>query len=118
MAATTRRCMTRSWMVQRGFVHQPIQALRYRPMRSTALLCAPAAVAALAGTAHADDTTTTTAAPTLTVMTYNVNYGHTGRDETLDAIDAGNADLVLLQEITASWEKQLRKRFKTRYPHM
>lgn len=87
-------------------------------MRSTTLLCAPAAVAALAGAARADDTTTTTAAATLTVMTYNVNYGHTGRDETLDAIDAGNADLVLLQEITASWEKQLRKRFKDRYPHM
>lgn len=89
-------------------------------MRPITLLCAPAAVAALSAAGRADDTTTTTTttAPALTVMTYNVNYGHTGRVATLDAIAAGDADLVLLQETTPSWEKQLRKRFKDRYPHM
>ena len=56
--------------------------------------------------------------PQLVVMTYNVNYGTNGRDETLAAIAAGHADLVLLQETTPSWEKALRKRFADAYPHM
>jgi endonuclease/exonuclease/phosphatase (EEP) superfamily protein YafD len=57
-------------------------------------------------------------APELTVMSYNVNYGTRGRADTMDAIAAGDADVVLLQETTASWEKALRKRFKDRYAHM
>jgi endonuclease/exonuclease/phosphatase (EEP) superfamily protein YafD len=60
----------------------------------------------------------TPAAPSMTVMTYNVNYGKTGRGETMAAIAEGDADVVLLQETTASWEKVLRKRFKDRYAHI
>jgi endonuclease/exonuclease/phosphatase family metal-dependent hydrolase len=55
--------------------------------------------------------------PALRVVTYNV---HHGGDEapTLDAIDRAAGDLVLLQETTASWERALRERFSSRYPHM
>jgi endonuclease/exonuclease/phosphatase (EEP) superfamily protein YafD len=77
------------------------------------LLAAPVAIAALVGSARADD-----ASASLTVMTYNVNYADRGRQATLDAIDDGNADLVLLQETGRGWEKLLKKRFKDRYPHM
>jgi endonuclease/exonuclease/phosphatase (EEP) superfamily protein YafD len=66
-----------------------------------------------AATASAD-----TATPALTVMTYNVNWADRGRDDTMDAIDAGDADVVLLQEVNKPWAKLLRKRFRTEYPHM
>jgi endonuclease/exonuclease/phosphatase (EEP) superfamily protein YafD len=82
------------------------------------LLAVPAAIAALAGPARGDAEATSTAAATLTVMTYNVNYADRGRSATLDAIADGDADLVLLQETGRGWEKLLRKRFKDRYPHM
>lgn len=52
------------------------------------------------------------------LMTYNVNFGEGGRTATMDAIAAGDADVVLLQEITTSWERQLRERFAKTYPHM
>jgi len=89
-------------------------------MLARAALVSLAVVVAAAGAAHAESEppAAAAAAPTLTVMTYNVNYANRGRTETLAAIEAGNADIVLLQETTPAWEKLLRKRFKARYPHM
>lgn len=52
------------------------------------------------------------------VMTYNVNYGLAGDPQTLDAIAAGDADLVFLQETTAAWETAIRAELSTVYPHM
>ena len=56
--------------------------------------------------------------PHLRVMTYNVNYGIPGDDATMDAIEAGAAAVVLLQETTPAWEEALRDRFAATYPHM
>ena len=56
--------------------------------------------------------------PTMRLMTYNINYGHADRDATLDAIAAEAPDVVLLQEVTASWETELRARFGKVYPHV
>lgn len=55
---------------------------------------------------------------TLTVMTYNVNYGLAGDGETLRAITEQQADLVLLQETTPAWEAVLRDALSERYPHV
>jgi endonuclease/exonuclease/phosphatase (EEP) superfamily protein YafD len=51
------------------------------------------------------------------VMTYNVNYANPDPQSALDAIEKADADVVLLQEITASWQHALEKRFKKQYPH-
>ncbi len=56
--------------------------------------------------------------PVLQVMTYNVNFGLAGDGPTLDAIAAGGADLVLLQETNPGWERALRARLAASYPHM
>lgn len=56
--------------------------------------------------------------PTLSVLTYNVNYGMAGDPDTLEALRSANADLVLLQETTESWEAVLRGELATLYPHM
>jgi len=55
--------------------------------------------------------------PTLSLMTYNVNFGIAGDRATLDAIERPNVDVVLLQEVTAKWERALRNRFSQMYPH-
>lgn len=54
----------------------------------------------------------------LTVMTYNVNFGVAGDASTLDAIAGGGADVVLLQETNAAWERSMRARLGGTYPHM
>lgn len=56
--------------------------------------------------------------PMLTVMSYNVNYGLAGDAAGEQAIRAGDADVVVLQETTAGWERALRSGLKDRYPHM
>jgi endonuclease/exonuclease/phosphatase (EEP) superfamily protein YafD len=53
----------------------------------------------------------------LRLMTYNLNYGNSNLTATLDAIAAGDADVVLLQEITREWRDALRKRFAAEYPY-
>lgn len=52
------------------------------------------------------------------VMTYNVNYGLAGDEGAVEAIRAGDADIVLLQETTPEWEEALREALGTQYPHM
>ena len=54
--------------------------------------------------------------PALRVMTYNVNFGIPGDGPTLAAIEAGNADVVFLQEINTGWERALRARFAAVVP--
>ncbi|MDB4963199.1 MAG: Endonuclease/Exonuclease/phosphatase family protein [Myxococcales bacterium] len=51
------------------------------------------------------------------LMTYNLNYGNPDHASTLDAIQAGDADIVLLQEVTAEWRHALHARFKEQFPH-
>lgn len=53
----------------------------------------------------------------LRLMTYNLNFANRDFEATLAAIDAANADIVLLQEVSAEWREALRKRFAERYPH-
>ncbi|NVB82831.1 MAG: endonuclease/exonuclease/phosphatase family protein [Kofleriaceae bacterium] len=53
----------------------------------------------------------------LRVMTYNVNYGNPDPKATLDAIEKADADIVLLQEITSSWQRALSDRFARQYAH-
>jgi endonuclease/exonuclease/phosphatase family metal-dependent hydrolase len=55
---------------------------------------------------------------TLSVLSYNLNYGLAGDLPTLDAIAARPSDLVLLQETTPAWEAALRARFGDEYPHI
>lgn len=50
-------------------------------------------------------------------MTYNLNFANPSFAATLDAIEAANADLVLLQEVSDAWRDALRARFATRYAH-
>ena len=52
------------------------------------------------------------------IMTYNINYGLEGDEDTIEAIRSGCADIVLLQETTDGWEEALREEFKQDYPHM
>lgn len=56
--------------------------------------------------------------PTLTVMTYNVNFGIAGDPSTIDVIRTGDADVVFLQETTEDWETSLRAELGAAYPHM
>jgi endonuclease/exonuclease/phosphatase (EEP) superfamily protein YafD len=49
-------------------------------------------------------------------MTYNVNYGNREPRVSLDAIAEADADVVLLQEITARWQAALADRFASQYP--
>ena len=53
----------------------------------------------------------------LTLMTYNVHWDNPSPKTSLDAIEKADADVVLLQEITAEWRGLLEKRFKDAYPH-
>ena len=56
--------------------------------------------------------------PSLRVLTFNVNWGMPGADESLAAIHASDADLVCLQETTPDWERLLRQQLGRRYPHL
>src|SRR5688572_21878854 len=44
------------------------------------------------------------------LMTYNVNYANPDPDASIDVIAAADADVVLLQEITAAWQARLQQR--------
>lgn len=51
------------------------------------------------------------------LMTYNLHYANPDPDGSMDAIATADADVVLLQEITAAWKARLDKRFAKQYPH-
>jgi endonuclease/exonuclease/phosphatase (EEP) superfamily protein YafD len=53
----------------------------------------------------------------LRLMTYNLDYANPSFGLTLDAIVAGGADVVLLQEVSERWRDALIERFATTYPH-
>lgn len=50
-------------------------------------------------------------------MTYNLDYRNLDVGPTLDAIEAGDADIVLLQEVSRVWRDALLARFARGYPH-
>ena len=49
------------------------------------------------------------------LLTYNVNYGNREPHSSLDAIADADADVVLVQEITARWQSALADRFAGQY---
>jgi endonuclease/exonuclease/phosphatase (EEP) superfamily protein YafD len=51
------------------------------------------------------------------LLTYNLNYANPSFEATLGAIAAADADLVLLQEVSADWRDALIRRFAASYPH-
>jgi endonuclease/exonuclease/phosphatase (EEP) superfamily protein YafD len=53
----------------------------------------------------------------LRLMTYNLNFGNPDFAATLAAIEAADADIVLLQEVSADWRTALRERFAASHPH-
>ncbi len=55
---------------------------------------------------------------TLTVMTFNVNFGVAGDDSTIAAIRDAGADVVFLEETNQAWEDALRRSLAGDYPHM
>jgi len=56
--------------------------------------------------------------PHLEVMTFNVNYGLAGDEQTIRAITEADADVVFLQETNEAWERALRRELSDVYPHM
>ena len=58
-----------------------------------------------------------TAAAVLRLLTYNVNFANPDPEASLDAIAHADADVVLLQEITETWQRALIARFDKQYPH-
>lgn len=55
-------------------------------------------------------------ADSLTVVSYNVNYGLAGNRDGLHAMTDADSDVILLQEVTKDWRKGLES-LKHRYPH-
>ncbi len=55
--------------------------------------------------------------PHLKIVTYNINWGMARRERVLDYLAECDADIVLLQETTDRWEKALRRRIGSAYPH-
>lgn len=55
--------------------------------------------------------------PTLTVMTFNVNFGIAGDAATLQAIAEHPADLVFLQETNLAWQLHAQAALSSLYPH-
>jgi endonuclease/exonuclease/phosphatase (EEP) superfamily protein YafD len=53
----------------------------------------------------------------LRLMTYNLNHANADFTATLAAIESGNADIVLLQEVSEDWREALSRRFSKIYPH-
>lgn len=60
--------------------------------------------------------------PVVRLAAYNINYGLAQNgivdEDTLIAIGAPAADVVLLQEVTSEWEQAIRVAFSGDYPHM
>jgi endonuclease/exonuclease/phosphatase family metal-dependent hydrolase len=56
--------------------------------------------------------------PHFVVQTYNIQDTSSGDAVTLEAVGAGNADVICLQEVTPIWEQALRTRYQDSYPYM
>jgi endonuclease/exonuclease/phosphatase (EEP) superfamily protein YafD len=56
--------------------------------------------------------------PSVRLLTYNVNFGIPGDPATIAAIRDADADLVLLQETNAAWERSLRTSLSGELPQM
>ncbi len=84
-----------------------MQAVRFLPLLAAVLI---GIVIVRPVAARAD-------ARALRLMTFNVNYGNPSPNEALDAIEKADVDIVLLQEVTSEWKRQLATRFAKRYPH-
>jgi len=52
-----------------------------------------------------------------TIQTYNLNNDEGGDVRTLAAIGTANADVICLQEITATWQSAIEPRYDAAYPH-
>lgn len=55
---------------------------------------------------------------TLTVMSFNIYYDHPNPDQAVAAIEAEDADIVVLQELLPPTAELLRQRMSHRYPYM
>lgn len=88
------------------------------PLRSLALLAALSLCLTACSSAPRAPEAAPAGAPTLKVMTFNVNFGVAGDPSTIEAIRAEGAELVLLQETTPAWEQALREALAEEYPHM
>ncbi len=55
---------------------------------------------------------------TLSVMTYNVNYAMSNRNETLQILQESEADIICLQETHEYWERYLTPYLKEKYPYI
>lgn len=80
-------------------------------------MLAAASLCACAAPAPAAQQPLSAQAPSVRVMTYNLNYGLSGDREGIDAVAAGDADLVLLQEVTPGWQRAIEAHLADRYPH-
>jgi endonuclease/exonuclease/phosphatase family metal-dependent hydrolase len=59
----------------------------------------------------------TPAATHFSVVTYNINWGCPQAENMLRYLDDCNADILMLQETHAQWERLLRAQLGGRYPH-
>ncbi len=97
--------------------------MRATPSRAGLVIVVAVTFAALAACADSQPRAPAPAAAadrskTLTVMSYNVNFGLEGDAAGLEAIRGGGADVVVLQETTAGWERSIRDGLADLYPHM
>lgn len=56
--------------------------------------------------------------PLVSILTYNVNFGLAGDQDTLRGIGEAGADVAFLQETTPAWEEAIRRDLGTIYPQM
>ena len=52
-----------------------------------------------------------------TLLTYNVEWNNPSRDVSIRAIADADADVVVLQEVTGTYERELAKALAKQYPH-
>jgi endonuclease/exonuclease/phosphatase family metal-dependent hydrolase len=73
-------------------------------------------LAALLSACRTTRTPDTPAAPHITVLTYNVNWGGARPDLVAEIIQRSGADIICLQETTPEWEQYLRQKLINDYP--
>jgi endonuclease/exonuclease/phosphatase (EEP) superfamily protein YafD len=90
---------------------------RWSWLRAAAIAGFAAAAATACARSPSRTARTPGPAPSIRVMTYNVNFGIPGDPPTIAALTAGRADVVFLQETTPAWERALRAAVGAAYPH-